>query len=248
MHDHLFLATPCFGGLVTQGYMKSVCALMAAAPPVKIDLTLALLGQDALITRCRNTLLSHFIASPTATHVLFIDADISFEPEQVFRLVRARKPVVAGLYPLKAYYWDTSFERRLAAGEPIDSAGLHYVGEPKSASEITLDGDFGTAVFAGTGFMLISRKAIEKMIEAYPETRYRGIDAYPTGLQEPRDAFALFDCVIDADTGIYMSEDFTFCQRWRRLGEEIWLDLHSELTHTGPSDYKGVPGRRSSGT
>lgn len=241
MQNHLFLATPCYGGLVTQGYMQSVCALMTAAPEAKIDLTLALLGQDALITRCRNTLLSHFIANPAATHILFIDADISFEPEQVFKLVRAQKPVVAGIYPLKAYYWDNSYSARIASGEPVKSAGLHYVGAPKAVGKVVRDGDFATADFAGTGFMLITKQAIERMIKSYPETRYRRVDAYNIGNQENSEAFALFDCIIDSETGVYLSEDFTFCRRWQRLGEEVWLDVHSSLTHTGSSDFKGAP-------
>ncbi len=244
MRNHLFLATPCYGGLVTQGYMQSVCALIAAAPEAKVDLTLALLGQDALITRCRNTLLSHFIANPTATHILFIDADISFEPEQVFKLVRAQKPVVAGMYPLKAYYWDNSYGVRVASGEPVESAGFHYVGAPKAFDKIVRDGDFATADFAGTGFMLITKETIEKMIKAYPETRYQKVDSYTTGHQEKSEAFALFDCIIDAETGVYLSEDFTFCRRWQRLGEEVWLDMYSSLTHTGSSDFKGAPNWR----
>ena len=244
MQPHIFLATPCYGGVVGQGYMQSVCALMAAAPSAGVDLTLALLGQDALITRCRNTLVGHFVANPAATHILFVDADISFEPDHVFRLLRSDKPVVAGLYPLKAYYWDSACDARLAAGEAKKTAGLHYVGELKQPSEIVRDGDFATAVSAGTGFMLIARETIRQMSEAYPETRYRRIDAYPQDDRMPNEAFALFDCMIDPDSGVYMSEDFTFCRRWQRLGGEVWLDTRSGLTHTGPSDFQGVPSRR----
>ncbi len=54
---HVFIATPCYGGLVTQGYMQSVIALMTQAAPHGVDLSLGMLGHDALITRSRNTLL-----------------------------------------------------------------------------------------------------------------------------------------------------------------------------------------------
>lgn len=244
MRPHIFLATPCYGGVAGQGYMQSVCALMAAAPAAGLDLTLALLGQDALITRCRNTLLGHFVAQPGATHILFIDADISFEPEQVFRLLRAAKPIAAGIYPLKAYHWDRACRERVAAGETAESAGLHYVGEPDPEEKIVRDGDFATAIFAGTGFMLIERATIEVLSEAHPETRYHGVHAYPATTHTGIDNHALFDCLIDPDTGIYMSEDFTFCHRWRRLGGKVWLDTGSRLTHTGPSDFRGAPERR----
>lgn len=246
MQPHIFLATPCYGGVVTQGYMQSVCALMAAAPSAGLDLTLALLGQDALITRCRNTLVSHFTAHPQATHILFVDADISFEPEHVLRLLRAQKPVVAGIYPLKAYYWDAARQVRVASGEPLETAGLHYVGKPDAADRIVRDGDFATAAFAGTGFMLIERETIERLAAAHPETRYRSIDAYRSDDQAMPEAFALFDCMIDPETGIYMSEDFTFCRRWQRLGGHVWLDTRAELVHSGPSDFHGAPGRRFS--
>lgn len=246
MQPHVFLATPCYGGLVTQGYMQSVCALMAAAPSFGLDLTLALLGQDALITRCRNTLVSHFISNPKATHILFVDADISFEPSYVFQLLQAQKSVVAGMYPLKGYYWDHAYAARLAAGEPAITAGLHYVGELMPQEKIIRDGYLATARFAGTGFMLITREAIEQLMVAHPETRYRSIDALRSGAQAAPEAFALFDCMIDQKTGVYMSEDFTFCQRWQGLGNEVWLDTSVNLTHTGPSDFQGVPLQRYS--
>ncbi|NPD67847.1 hypothetical protein HN018_10760 [Lichenicola cladoniae] len=244
MRPHIFVATPCYGGVVGQGYMQSVCALMATAPAAGLDLTLALLGQDALITRCRNTLVGHFVAQPGATHILFVDADISFEPEQVFRLLRAAKPIAAGIYPLKTYHWDRACRDRAAAGEEAESAGLHYVGEPEPAGTMIRDGDFVTGISAGTGFMLIERTTIAALSAAHPETRYRGTHAYSATMPAATDNHALFDCQINPQTGIYMSEDFTFCHRWRKLGGEIWLDTGSRLTHTGPSDFHGVPDRR----
>lgn len=51
---HIFLATPCFGGMVTTDYMRSVIALMQVAEGAGFDLSHALLGHDALITRCRS--------------------------------------------------------------------------------------------------------------------------------------------------------------------------------------------------
>ena len=244
MRPHIFLATPCYGGVVGQGYMQSVCALMAAAPAFGLDLTLALLGQDALITRCRNTLVGHFMADQQATHLLFVDADISFEPEQVFRLLRAAKPIAAGIYPLKAYHWDRASRERIAAGEAAETAGLHYVGELEASGQVVWDQEFATAVFAGTGFMLIERATLAALAAAHPETRYRHIHAYSAGVPVSSDNHALFDCAIDPETGVYMSEDFTFCHRWRLLGGQVWLDTSGRLTHTGPSDYRGAPANR----
>lgn len=241
MRPHVFLATPCYGGVVTQGYMQSVIGLMQQASVDGYDVTLALLGQDALITRSRNTLLAHFMATSVASHILFIDSDISFEPALVSRLISSDKDIVAACYPLKTHYWDVQAERRLQQGEAVHTAGLRYVGELCEGPLADRQGDLATATYVGTGFMLISRAAVSKMITEYPQTRYKTIHSYPDEQSSRLVPYALFDCIIDPTTQIYLSEDFTFCHRWRAIGGQIWLDTRSQLTHTGPTDFLGRP-------
>ncbi len=241
---HLFIATPCFGGLVTQGYMQSVIALMQHAPASGFDLTLGMLGHDALISRSRNTLVGHFMRTRAATHLLFIDADIVFTPAQVARLLGARKDIAAGMYPLKALTWDPSARARLDAGEAAETAALRYVGEPCQGPALQRENGFVTAEYAGTGFMLIQRHVIERLIAAYPETRYAA--AHVLRMQDSPDGpnYALFDGMIDPETEIYLSEDYTFCRRWRQLGGSLWLDTQSRLTHAGAYDFHGDPALR----
>ena len=241
MRPHIFLATPCYGGVVTQGYMQSVIGLMQQASMDGYDVTLALLGQDALITRSRNTLLAHFSASNVATHILFVDSDISFDPALLGRLLAFNRDVVAASYPLKTFYWDAQTRRRIEEGEPANTAGLRYVGELCTDSLAERVGEFATATYVGTGFMLITRNAISRMMEAYPETRYRNIHAYRDARSQEVALHALFDCIIDPVTQTYLSEDFTFCHRWRALGGKVWLDTRTRLAHTGPTDFHGMP-------
>ena len=241
MRAHVFLATPCYGGVVTQGYMQSVFGMMQIAQSDGYDITLALLGQDALITRSRNTLLAHFMENLSATHILFVDGDISFDPALVQRMLMARKEIVAACYPLKTFYWDAHSEHQLKQGVPPSTAGLRYVGELCQGDLAKREGSLATATYVGTGFMLISRTVIDQMIISYPETRYSGVHAYPTDQTVRPVPHALFDCMIDPVTRTYLSEDFTFCYRWRALGGEIWLDTRSRLTHTGPTDFQGAP-------
>jgi len=236
----VFIATPCYGGLVTQGYMQSVLALMVDAAAQGFDLSLAMLGHDALITRSRNTLLAKFLHQSSASHILFIDADIAFELAQVGRMLRSGKDVVAGLYPLKVLHWDARAQARVAQGEAAESAALLYVGAPGAER----DGDFAVAPFCGTGFLMISRAAIERMVEAYPQTRYRTVHAYPLAKDGQPDQHALFDCMIDPQTGEYLSEDFTFCRRWRDIGGLVWVDTLGALVHCGAHDFRGDPAAR----
>ena len=219
----VFIATPCFGGVVTQAYMQSVISLMQYQAQPPLNMTLALLGNDALITRSRNTLVSTFLNDTDATHLLFIDADISFAPEQVTRLLAAGKDVVGAMYPLKALDWEDAARRQPLSRETTEAAALHYV---------------------GTGMMLIRRRVFEAMIGVYPHLQYKAIHAYPRVQRTPSTQYALFDCLIDEDTGLYLSEDYAFCQRWRAMGGDIWLDTAARLTHTGPHGFVGNPAPR----
>ena len=91
--------------------------------------------------------------------------------------------------------------------------------------------------------MLLKRRVIERMIEAYPQTRYTGAHAYSNAAGGGV-SYALFDCLIDKATNAYVSEDFGFCQRWRDIGGKIWLDTEGRLTHVGSYNFQGDPGPR----
>ncbi|VFU07712.1 hypothetical protein [Methylocella tundrae] len=236
----VFVATPCFGGLVSQHYMQSILSLMQFAGPAGFDAALALLGHDSLITRSRNTLVSQFLETPAATHLLFIDADISFDAEQIFHMLNFDQDFVAGIYPLKVIDWSNAAIRRAATrDESFQSAPLLYVGSLCAGKELERRGRFATAIYCGGGFMLLKRHVIERMIEAYPETRYASVHAYSNAGKGA--SYALFDCMIDRETNAYVSEDFGFCQRWRDIGGKIWLDTEGKLTHVGSYSFQGDP-------
>ncbi len=240
----ILVATPCFGGMVSQGYMLSVIRLMSHAKSAGFDVSLSLLGYDALISRARSTLVATFLDNPAATHLLFVDADISFEPQQVERLLRFDKDFTGALYPLKSIDWDFIPQRCVERGETLQQAALSYVGTFSPEAERKQEGDFVTAIYLGGGFQLIRRSALEKMTVAYPETQFKRVHHLPkSGYrdQAPQspNLFALFDCIIDPETGAYLSEDYSFCLRWQKIGGEIWIDLASKLTHSGPYEFVG---------
>ncbi len=235
---HLMIATPCYGGLVTQRYMQSICALLADARDSDIKTTVQLLGYDSLIPRARNTLVATFLDDPTATHLMFIDADIGFEVTQVARMLNFGAEVVAGLYPLKVVHYGDDVVKRMEAGEGLRAAQTRYVGVPEPEGVCRRRDGFVTAVYAGCGFLLMARTALVKMTEGYPETRYVASHNSAEPSLSPNQ-YALFDCVIDPETREYLSEDYAFCQRWRAIGGELWLDARSRLSHTGPVEFQG---------
>src|SRR5579859_5394317 len=115
---HIIVATPCYGGTVTNYYALSAIKLQAACIERGIELSFRMLGGDALITRARSSLVAEFLAEPTATHLLFIDADIGFRAEQVFALLDGERDIVSAAYPMKIVNWDR-IQAQTAGGQPL---------------------------------------------------------------------------------------------------------------------------------
>ena len=236
---HLVVATPCFGGQVSSIYASSIFKLQSAIrAKSNVEFKVLLRDGDALITRARANLMTQFLDDPTATHFLFVDADIGFQPNQVFRLIESGADVVAALYPIKRVNWDKA-RRAIEAGKPnVPAASLDYVLEINDPDNVVVVNGFTRVRYAGTGFLMIRRHVFEKMCAAYPSLQFfreHSIDA----LAGSANRFALFECMIDPNSKTYLSEDFAFCQRWTDLGGEIWADLESRLDHVGPSVFQG---------
>jgi hypothetical protein len=238
---HLVVATPCFGGQVSSIYASSIFQLQSALrSKSNIDLKVHMRDGDALITRARANLMTLFLDDPAATHFLFVDADIGFAPEQVFRLIESGADVVAGVYPIKRVNWDKA-RRIIETKRPkLQSAALDYVLEINDPDHVAVVNGFTRVRYAGTGFLMIRRHVFEKMCAhpAYASLQFfreHSLDA----LAGSPNRFALFECMIDSKTGTYLSEDFAFCKRWTDIGGEIWADLESRLDHVGPSVFHG---------
>ena len=235
---NLVIATPCFGGQISILYAASLFKLQKLVRTYS-DFNLKVLFKDgdALITRARASLISQFLDDPAATHLLFVDADIGFEPEQVLRLIQCGAEMCAAIYPIKRIDWDKVKTTIEAARPNPSAAALKYVFEVENPNAVIARAGFVRARYAGTGFLMIRREALERMCAHYPRLKYKrdhSLDA--TTASENR--FALFECMI-AEDGTYLSEDFAFCKRWTDMGGEIWADLNSKLNHVGPMAFCG---------
>lgn len=235
----LMVCTPCYGGLLTVPFAGSLLRLHEAAKALGIGFSWRALSGDALITRARNELLATFLDNRDATHLLFIDADIGFEPSQVFRLLNFGADVTAAAYPVKGLDW-SKIRRMVEAGRlDLESAAMDYVVRWRDKNSIIERNGFVSVRYAGAGFLLISRQAINRLCEAHPELQYSTIDVHADPQTGTSNRFALFDTFIEAETRTSLSEDYAFCRRWTDLGGEIWLDMRSTLTHTGPFTFVG---------
>jgi hypothetical protein len=237
---HLVVGTPAYGGSVTSLYATSLLKLQRACHlQGDVDLTVWMPWGDALIPRARQDLVARFLQTASATHLLFVDADIGFEPEQVFRFLSFGADMTAGVYPLKRLDWKRVMSLAAEGKRPMETAALSYMMELVDPHRIEARGGFARARHAGAGFLMVKRDALEKMVHHYPELKYRHNLQAEDPLKDNPWRSALFNCMVDSATGNFLSEDFSFCRRWTDMGGEIWADLESRLTHVGTLALQG---------
>jgi hypothetical protein len=212
----LAICTPCYGGQVMEKHYVSMISYTIACMKNNMTFSVETLANESLVTRARNNLVAKMMMNPKATHLMFIDADVGFDTESVYKLIAHNKDVIGGIYPKKTFQAD-------------------YVFNPTPNAK--REGDLIEVDDIGTGFLLIKREVIQKMFDSFPDLKYRNnINIDPNA--EPF-MYALFDTLIDKQTNTYLSEDYTFCERWRGLGGKIYADTSIELTHTGYYSFKG---------
>lgn len=233
---HLYLATPCHGGQVNLFFLRAVFDLQRACRERGIGLTVDLLPNDHLIARARARLAARFLSVPQATHLFFVDADIGFAPADAFRLLDAGRDVAAGVYPVKSLDWERVRAAAQAGAADLMGASLSYVVRflPNADNRVEVEDGFAQVAYAGAGFLLIRRAALQRVVDAHPELTANVADS-----GGPAQAAMVFDTMIEPETGHYLSEDYAFCRRWRDLGGEIWAEVEARLTHVGQAAYAG---------
>jgi len=235
---NLVVATPCFGGQISVLYAASLFKLQQLVRSYSgLSLKVLFKDGDALITRARASLVSQFLEDEAATHLLFIDADIGFEAEQVLRLLECGADMCAAVYPIKRIDWGKVREAIEAERPNPAAAALKYVFEVENPGAVIERSGFVKVRYAGTGFLMIRRDALEKMCARYPQLQYKRDHSTDAAAASDK-RFALFECMI-AEDGTYLSEDFAFCKRWTDVGGEIWADINSTLDHVGPMTFCG---------
>lgn len=236
---HIAVATPCYGGQVFQNYFMSVLKLVYAAARHGVSLSFIIRGGDSLIPRTRNSIVAEFLATDPYTHLLWIDADIGFEPDAVFRLLRADRDVAAGVYPMKSINWPDQIPA-MSRGE-FAAKYARYPFNPKGG-RITVDQDgFIEVLDAPTGFMMIKKSALMTMVDKLPD--HKIIADHMPGLEHIAEKIAKYDYrffdVMTEPNGRYLSEDYAFCRRWQDIGGQIFVDAASNLSHQGGHVYQG---------
>lgn len=215
------IATPCYGGQLTEPYFQSVLNLITRDRPAGEDISVMTSSGESLITRARNVAVATFMNSDWDA-ILFIDSDIQFDPRAVWRLVKSGYPLCAAPYPLKTLDWAQAITQDEVEAAKVKATRLVIDRFP--------DEGFGEDGFlkvrdTGTGFMLIHREVFESIKSTMPELEYTSDQMGTHGDTH----YAYFDTAIR--DGRYLSEDYEFCHRARDVGYDVMLDVKGPLLH-----------------
>jgi hypothetical protein len=210
------ICMPCYGGMLTEQTFMSFIKWSNTARQLGLDWTVETMTNESLISRARNTLTAKFLDTEGSTHLMFIDADIGWEPWHLLLLLDAQKDVIGGLYPMKSL--------------PVKWCVNGIPGQPESTDHVA------EVSKTGTGFLLMKREVFEKL-DAHPAVRPFANDI---GLDPKLNKYmkTYFDTAVRE--GRYYSEDWTFCENWRDLGGQVWVDKRILLRHTGTYVFDGA--------
>jgi hypothetical protein len=254
---NVLLATPCYGNQMLRGYFHSVLKLQEICKSMGVGLDISTIGNESLITRARNYFVSLILSDKKYTHLLFVDADISFDPASVLRMLQSDKDVVAGCYPKKSINWDKIKE--LIKDDKVNKDFLEQISHDYALNILTkneagpvnipIQNGFMKVSYVATGFLLIKREVLEKMVTSFPHFKYvNDVAGYSNGKNENY-FYSIFDCVVDSESKRYLSEDYAFCRRYQQMiadprsgcdpNDGIWASLAEPLAHVGSNVFSG---------
>lgn len=221
----LFIATPAFGHQVTTNYANSLLKFVSTShPTLAVSSAVHMQSGMALVTQARNNCVSYFLNSG-CTHFLFIDADIGFEPEAIYRLIEKDVPLCLTPYPVKGYGKDYQ---------------LQFIVHFPDKDNVRIDKGGFTEITAGpTGFMMIKREVFEKLAEKYPERKTVNKQLVGNKVETMEKGwYTFFETAQDPENG-YLGEDIAFCRLWTNIGGKIYADTQTPLTHFGSHAFHG---------
>jgi len=209
MTKSIMIATPAYSGSVNIPYCLSFSETCSTLKLHGIDVKAHIVASGSLLVAERNRIVQAFWESD-CTHLLCVDGDLGWPVQAVLAMLDANKEFVAGVYPARG-------DQKCFLFRPVtDESGA-----------IVTDHHLLKMLYVPAGFMLISRSAIQKMRDKYPELYYEPRDKR----NNPEPGYCFFDT--EVYEGEFWGEDFVFCRRARGAGIDIWVDPLVQFDHAG---------------
>jgi hypothetical protein len=245
----LFLATPMYGGQCAGMFAKSTSDLSALCTKYDLPLQLYYLFNESLITRARNYCVDEFMRSD-AQHLMFVDSDIGFNPQDVIALMalQAQDPekydIIGGPYPKKCISWEkikSAVDKGVADHDPnvLEKFVGDFVFNPKGGQQSIQISEPCEVLEIGTGFMMVTKEAMLKFTETYPQFYYKPDHVRTEHFDGSREIMQYFQAEIDPVSKRYLSEDYWFCQKAQQAGLRTWFCPWMKLQHVGSYIFGG---------
>jgi hypothetical protein len=245
----LFVATPMYGGQCHGMYTKACADLAKLCQSYNVECKFFYLFNESLITRARNYCVDEFLRSD-CTHLMFIDSDIGFNPQDVLTMAALMDPekgeheIMCGPYPKKTIAWEKiklAVDKGFADESPsnLEKYVGDYVFNPEAGQTQIKISEPVPVLEGGTGFMMITRSAFEKFDKAYPDYSYLPDHVRTKNFDGTREIMMYFQALIDPETKRYLSEDYMFCQWMRKIDVKVWFCPWMQLLHCGSFVFGG---------
>jgi hypothetical protein len=206
---NILIGTPAYNGQLHVDYLHSILDIAKAGIPYSVFT----IGNESLITRARNTLISTFHSMPSFTHLLFLDADVYLDAEGLSCMISHEKDVVGAPVYLKGK----------------DSDGNQTLNTDANPNQLPV---LQSVDRVGTAALLLSRTATNSLVQHAIEEK-RVYENHKM-LQRPEIPNTHYDIFrVGISNGEYLSEDFWICQELRHLGFEIFVDTSVYTRHNG---------------
>ena len=244
----LFLATPMYGGMCAGMFAKSSADLSAICTQYGIPLQMYYLFNESLITRARNYCVDEFMRSD-AEHLMFIDSDIGFNPQDVIALMALQAQdekydIIGGPYPKKCISWEkikSAVDKGIADDDPnvLEKFVGDFVFNPKGGQQTIQISEPCEVLEIGTGFMMISKRALKKFTSEYQQYSYKPDHVRTEHFDGSREILQYFQAEIDPVSKRYLSEDYWFCQKAQAIGLRTWFCPWMKMQHVGTYIFGG---------
>lgn len=237
----LMLATPMYGGNCKGEFARCVMELALVCRDFGVPFNTIFTYNASLITRGRNDLARVFLEGDKS-HMIFIDADIVFDPMDVIACLASDHELIGGPYPMKDIDWPWVKDLILAKpdvteAELEDMARMYHFNYFRD-QRMDYDRSQLLEVWnVSTGFMLIARSVYEKIAAKWPERTYITNYAKDMTRGVRNKTYNYFHTDVEDDE--LLSEDYYFCKRWREAGGKIWLAPWMKMQHIGDRTYGG---------
>jgi hypothetical protein len=242
---NILIAIPCYGGNVSNLTFHSLLNTLRWLNDSGHNVRIETLPTESLISRARNKFVTKFLENKefNGTHLLFIDADIGFNIENLKRIIEFDREVVTCTYPVKGFYWEQLL-KRIKENNNIDEKTMRdYLLQfnVNLYPNTQFNNGFARVKESATGFMMIKRNVFTTIMDKNPQLKYK--PDLRTGIENSQNAFDFFPVGIYKEKdGVnrYLSEDYYFCRLAEECGFEIWTDLSTPITHLGSTEYHGM--------